>query len=217
MKKFYLSVMFLFLFSILSAVNVTPANDGENHYYFHFTKEGTDNIYFFDSDIGANLPKPAPSNVFSFPIVSKPTAVVSFDLGIYYEVYVQNFRLSVSFSSSAYGVKEDGYMLSSVLPDSKGEYTGMNYSVVNSNKNTSSVVVSDSIQLSEYDELISNKMPYYNGGAGDRTIVLIDNKNTEVSSSNGKIYLTLTMKPPTEKGYVAGQYTGNIYLVLDIY
>ena len=198
-------------------IETVPHGGSESLYYFHFVKTGENNLRFFFFFLSKIIPTAISS--FSFPIVQTPTSEVSFEIGLYYEVYVPNYKLSAVFSSESFGVDGNGYMLTHVNSTNAVSH-GLNYSVeVNEEKTQVDNLNADNIIFSAYAEDISNEIPLSSDidGGIDRTLVLIDSENSVNQSSVGKIYLNLTMRPPTSDGYASGQYTGNIFLVLETY
>ena len=203
MKKALL-ILFICVFSVsMISAALTPSGD-DSLYYFEFTKTGENALWFFDGN--STEDNPTAENSFSFPIVSTPTSSSVLKLGLYYQVYVDKYKLSVIFSSDAYGTEGPGHMLTHTT----NEDVNLNYKVSVTNADDSSVIgeninpssITDALDLSE------------------RTLVLIDTTNSEntADSSNGKIYMDLTVSPPdTTNGETSGQYSGNVYLVLDTY
>lgn len=199
MRKLFNSIVLfcVVMFSICGA----SLNFGEsNVYHFKFTKTGDTELWFYDPS--TNLKKTS----FAFPSVSSSTAPSSVDVGVHYSVQAEGFQISVIFASEAYTGNNTGtgFMLARIKADgSSSTEDGLNYSVsLNNNKG---------ISLTGNQWKIGMRME-------DRTLVLADKKDVSLlSTTSDDVVMHLTIAPPKGESYTAGQYSGNIYLVLSTY
>lgn len=199
MRKLFNSIVLfcVVMFSICGA----SLNVGEsNVYHFKFTKTGDTELWFYDPS--TNLKKTS----FAFPSVSSPSGSSSVDVGVHYSVQAKRFQISVIFASEAYTGNNTGtgFMLARIKADgSSSTDEGLNYSVsLNNNKG---------ISLTGNQWKIGMPME-------DRTLVLADKKDVSLlSTTSDDVVMHLTIAPPKGESYTAGQYSGNIYLVLSTY
>lgn len=203
MRKLFNSIV-LFLIVVMFSVYGAALNVGaSNVYHFKFTKTGDTELWFYDPNTSnTNLKKTS----FAFPSVSSSSGSSSVDVGVHYSVQAARFQISVIFASEAYTGNNTGtgFMLARIKADgSSSTDEGLNYSVsLNNNKGIS-------LTGNQWKSGMSME---------DRTLVLADKKDVSLlSTTSDDVKMTLTIDPPEGESYTAGQYSGNIYLVLSTY
>lgn len=202
MRKLFNSIV-LFLIVMFSVYGATLNVGASNVYHFKFTKTGDTELWFYDpSTSNINLKKTS----FAFPSVSSPGGFSSVGVGVHYSVQAARFQISVIFASEAYTGNNTGtgFMLARIKADgSSSTAEGLNYSVSLNN-----------------NEVISLTGNQWKSGMSmeDRTLVLADKKDVSLlSTTSDNVVMDLTIAPPEGESYTAGQYSGNIYLVLSTY